>query len=691
MMLVYLLTVIITTAWIWEMISKKTLILKSTPLDIPILLFLGANILSTIFSIDQHVSVWGYYSRSNGGLISIISYTILYFAFVSNFTSEYAIKFLKAAVFGGVIVALYAIPEHFGVSPSCVVLTNQLSDSCWVQDVQTRVFATLGQPNWLAAYLAMLIFPAFYFLLTNTKKSFFNLNSLFLILFYMAFTFTYSRGATLGLLGGMIIFVGLLFFEAIKGGREVNTSSHFVRTIKSSFHVLASTRTIKSVLLILISFVIINLFFGSALTSFKLLSKFAPPPRGGIITQVPTSGTQLENGGTESGVIRLIVWKGAWEIFLHYPILGTGVETFAYSYYQFRPQEHNLVSEWDFLYNKAHNEFLNYLANTGLVGFLSYMALILTFIYWSVKKIIFSKSDNLILIIILASIISYHIQNFFGFSVVIIAVFFYLFPAIAFITTNSVKPFVLPKQFLILYKKSLYTKLAKTVVITISLLFIFTLIRYYWADTYFATGNSANDSGNPGRAYNQIYQATYRKIIFGLIPFGNTNEPYYHSELAYSAAASAVALAEEDATISATLKEEAIEETQNVLKNNPKNTSFYRTAIRTYYLISTLDPNYTQKTLDVLDTTIKLAPTDAKLVYNKAIILGQEPGKSKEAIASLEKAIELKPNYRDAYYTLGLFYFENNQKQKAIEQMKKVLQLIPNDPEALEKLKEWGQ
>jgi len=80
MFLVYAFTVTITGVWVLKMISEKVLIFKRTPLDIPLLLFLGANILSTIFSIDPHTSIFGYYSRSNGGLLSIISYLLLYWA-----------------------------------------------------------------------------------------------------------------------------------------------------------------------------------------------------------------------------------------------------------------------------------------------------------------------------------------------------------------------------------------------------------------------------------------------------------------------------------------------------------------------------------------------------------------------------------------------------------------------------------
>ncbi|MDO8638940.1 MAG: O-antigen ligase family protein [Candidatus Daviesbacteria bacterium] len=607
MIFVYFLTIIITTCWFLKTINDKRLTLKTTPLDIPLLIFLGANILSTIFSIDPHISIWGYYSRSNGGLLSLVSYLLLYWALVSNFTKDDALNFLKSAIFGGVVVALWAIPEHFGVSPSCLILNQQFNAGCWVQDVQARVFATLGQPNWLSAYLTMLIFPAFYFLLTSTKKSSIILYSIFLILFYTAFTFTYSRGATLGLLGGMVVFLGGFLYVHLKGGK---------------------LNQWKSILIVLSVFILINLLFGSALTNFKLLNKFAPPSRPSLITATKPSGTQLENGGTESGQIRLIVWQGALKIFQAYPILGSGVETFAYSYYQYRPVAHNLTSEWDFLYNKAHNEFLNYLATTGIVGFLSYFIVIIMFI------IIILKKKNLLGFGLLASYISYLIQNFFGFSVVITALFFYLFPVLAFIITDSGQTHRSAPTFLnFIYK---HTKIAQIIVLIIAGILLITLTKNFLADIYYTQGLRYENT-SPGKAYNRFLTASSL----------NSSEPLYKSELAFSVASSAVALEKQDATASANLKDLAEKQTDLLLLEHPRNTSLFRTAIRTYYQLSALNPSFVDKTLKTLDQTIKLSPTDPKLLFNKAIILSAS-GKKQEAILTLEQTIELKPNYLEA-------------------------------------------
>ncbi len=641
MILVYGFTVIIVGAWLLKIINQKSLIFNRTPLDIPLLLFLGANILSTIFSIDPHTSIWGYYSRSNGGLLSLISYLLLYWAFVSNMDLPKAKVALKFGLASGFIISVWAVLEHFGVSPSCIILRNEFNDSCWVQDVQARVFATLGQPNWLAVYLAMLIFPALYFFLTTAEKWSRSAYYLLLITYYLAFTFTYSRGPTLGLIGGMVMFlaaawrIGILRYKDIQKKNLISPS------------ILAS--------IILVSFFFINLLFGSALTSFRLVSKFAAPARPGISIPPPAggspSGTQLENGGTESGQIRLIVWKGALDIFKHYPIFGSGLETFAYSYYQYRPVEHNLTSEWDFLYNKAHNEYLNYLATTGIVGFGAYMLVIGAFIYWSVKSILHIKKKDasqfpyILLSALLAAYISYLIYNFFLFSVVIIAAFFYLFPAVAFVATEAVKP-LKSSSFLLrttnyllqtICRRPLYTKIAKGVIIFSALFFIYSIFQLWYADTLFARGEQAANGGNPGKAYNLLAAAAAL----------NKSEPFYKSELGFAAAQAAAALQETDATLSAQLKDEAIFQTEEVLKSNPKNVSFLRTAVRTYFELSIVDKKYLSEALQALDRSIKLAPTDPKLFYNKALILDSENQKTQE-IKTLQEAIKLKHNYLEA-------------------------------------------
>ncbi|TSC66762.1 MAG: Uncharacterized protein CEO21_35 [Microgenomates group bacterium Gr01-1014_80] len=294
MMLTYGLTIIIAGAWLLKIINHKSLIFNRTPLDIPLLLFLGANLLSTIFSIDTHTSIWGYYSRSNGGFLSLIAYLLLYWAFVSNITKEQVYRLLKIGLLSGFIISLWGILEHFGISPSCVILRGEFNAGCWIQDVQSRVFATLGQPNWMAAYLTMLIFPCLYFVLTTSVLKERVMYFICLISLYMAFTFTYSRGGFLGFLAGLGVFILLVFRNPQR----------------------------KSIIIITIMiFILTNAIFGSALTRFNISqllpqhTQYTPGVESPNTPGVEKSGssTQLESGGTESGQIRLIVWKDCLE------------------------------------------------------------------------------------------------------------------------------------------------------------------------------------------------------------------------------------------------------------------------------------------------------------------------------------------------------------------------------------------
>jgi putative inorganic carbon (hco3(-)) transporter len=672
MMFVYALTSIITGTWIVRMLSEKKLIFKRTPMDIPLGLFLLSQILSTIFSIDVHTSIWGYYSRSNGGLLSIISYILLYYAFVSNFNKSDVLNFLKAVILSGVLASLYAIPEHFGISPSCIILTNEFTASCWVQDVQARIFGTIGQPNWLAALLGMLIFPAIYFFLT-AKNNLSRISYLVsLILMYLAFTFTFSRGATLGLIAGLGVLLLSLLIVQITSLRGIRATNDLAISFLKSFALVAGL------------FILINIYFGSALTTFKLEnSLIAARPS---IIQSSGGGTQLENGGTESGQIRLIVWEGALEIFKHYPILGSGVETFAYSYYQFRPAAHNMVSEWDFLYNKAHNEYLNYLATTGAFGFLTYMAIIVVFLLWVMRYVLWDEKgklithNSLLITSLSAGYISYLVQDFFLFSVVNVSLLFYLFPAFAFVFTedttslsekNAVSK-ALDWLLNLIAKNSISRWVAQGLIILITLITLNSLYNLWEADTFYKIGSDYNDLNNPGRAYTNLIKAVQL----------NSQEPLYLAELGSAAGSSSIALAADDATTSAELKEDAQFFTDLALSISPVNTTINRTAIRTYFSLALLDPSLQDKTMQIVDQSITLAPTDPKLLHNKGIVLSQFD-RMKEATESLQQAIEMKPNYRDARLSLADLYIKNGQKDLAQMEIDAVLKQIPGDPDAL--------
>ena len=187
----------------------------------------------------------------------------------------------------------------------------------------------------------------------------------------------------------------------------------------------------------------------------------------------------------------------------------------------------------------------------------------------------------------------------------------------------------------------MYVKATKALILFLTVYLLYGTFKLWYADTLFAKGQRSLDAGNPGRAYNLL---TLASDI-------NKAEPFYKSELAYAAAQAAAALEETDSTLSAQLKNEAVNRLNEVLSESPRNVSYLRTAVRTYFELSVLDPVFLDKTIESLDKAILLAPTDPKLYYNKALVLSAADRKEEE-ITLLQKALKLKPNYPEVQAAL---------------------------------------
>jgi len=613
MVLVYILTAIITTIWAIRCIVERKFIFRRTILDIPLLVFWGLQLISTILSIDFYTSVFGYYSRFNGGLLSTTCYLLLYWAFVSNFDGKDTIKLIKIWFTSAALVSVYGVAEHFGIDKNI-----------WVQDVQTRVFSSLGQPNWLAAWVVALIPIAWAFMLKSKIKSFgfwiyFGLS----ILFFWTLIFTKSRSGFLGFGVACIIFWALIVLKNIKN-------------IKAF---------ISPLLIIGVSFIAVCLISGTPWTPSveNLLSHKK------AVEQTNTSGTALETGGTESSKIREIVWTGALQVWLHYPIFGTGTETFAFSYYLYRPAAHNLTSEWDFIYNKAHNEFLNFAANTGTFGLLSYLVVIGFSIYLIFRNKNEDKSLNFAL---LAGFVSLSVSNFFGFSVVPTQLEFFLFPALAIAITNNQQPTSNNQR----KKLTSQQNVLMLIVVGCMLYVVFGIAKYWYADVLYNRGKSLNSVSRPDLAVPALSQA---------IKF-EPSQAIYYGELASSYATVAMAYDQaKDATHAAEFTSFATDTVQTAVSLSPANVNLRRTMFGIYIRLSTIDEKYLDYARDTVTATIKLAPTDAKLYYNLGII-DANSGQYQAADTDFQKAIELKANYSDARieYAALLVHLKRNDEAK---------------------------
>lgn len=672
MILTYLFAVVIVGTWIMRMILEERFIFKRTSFDIPIAAFFISQLLSTIFSIHPYTSFFGYYSRFHGGLLSTITYIALFYAFISNVPARHLPKYLLSLALSSIGVALYAIPESFGHSPSCFLITNgqNFGVDCWIQDVKTRIFGTFGQPNWLAAYAITIIPVTLALAIAPLQKKTTWLKWIFVlatILLFLTTLFTRSRSG----FGGLG--VGLLLFGLGLGWLYVTGK-------------VSIAKTWASVVSIGLACAVALAVFGSVLT--PSISQVLQPP-----ATVDTQTTQvqpesapvvnrLDVGGTDSGEIRAIVWQGAVNIFKRYPILGSGVETFAYSYYLDRPMAHNLVSEWDFLYNKAHNEFLNFLATTGAVGLITYVALLVWFSVRAIRNIADQKQPiehRVLSLGLLSGVAALSVSNYFGFSTVMVAVLMFLyFVWVELLAKNSTQAIQDVEEETVTYPKSIQTgQLVGAGLTSLVILYmVWAVITMWTADVAYTKGKQYIQAGQPTVGLDLLQTAVRQ----------SPQEALFYDELANTYSGYAAQLAQQDATTAAQLAQAAIVATDTTLALNPRHLNFHKSNARVYITLAELESKYLQQAKQALSTAIDLAPTDAKLMYNLGLVqiaLDEDD----VGLATIEKSVQMKPNYLAARLELAKQYEQRQEWNKATDQYQIILsEIVPGDTDVQAKL-----
>lgn len=620
-------TLVITLAWALHLYQTKSplssIISQPSPITLSILAMLALQLLATIFSIHPYTSFWGYYSRYHQGLLTTICYTIIYFAALYWLDNKSTQKLIKISVSTAFLISLYAIAEHFGIDKSI-----------WIQDVQNRVFSTLGQPNWLAAYLIPNFFLVLYLSQINQNK-------------YP--TLLYAVSCTL--------FTVLLFTKSRSGLLAFSLSLLTYYLLQMRQFGFAK---IKNNLLSVAGFLVLSCaLLGTSFTpSISDLIKPTATP-----VTVISQGTALENGGTESGDIRKIVWEGALRLIARHPLFGTGPETFSYTYYWERPTSHNLTSEWDFLYNKAHNEYLNIAAGSGIIGLLVYLALHLAIFRTSLTIIPKSKSvkdyesDRLRAIypVLGASIVGFTITNFFGFSVIPV---YLLMILIAVMPSGLTDPGSksTPRSGI----ESKTSIIHYSIFIILALLVLLCPAKLFLADVAYAKGKTYLDASRPTEAIPPLIRATnYRP-----------HEALFHSSLgeAYALLALGSFQSKDQGQLALVQKYESLAVTEAEITRalNPYHLNYFKSRAKIYLMLAVINPQYNEKGALELEDARKLAPTDPKLAYNLGLVYTRL-SKAQTAEENFRAAISLKPNYADPYYALTLLFEQTKQEDKLSE------------------------
>lgn len=325
---------------------------------LPILLILLSYTVSTLFSTHLYTSIWGYYSRFNGGLASLLVFLVIYTTLlnIKDIEKNRLEKILDVSIIlGAVPISLYAIIQQINAAEVI------------------RVYSTLGQPNWLGAYLGMIfpipLYKAFKY--PDNEKVRKGIALLTAVLIFSGIWFTYSVSSVLGLLGGLgyLIYrnyrtiwaqknMALLFLTVLVSISILNPGL-YKQKVTDIFWDLKKQETVTQVTV-------------PAQTDKQEINREQPTEN----LEVSINHEQL----SDPGFIRIYLWKGTLKLATRNfktILIGTGPQTFPYEFQEYRPKELNYSSEWDFILNKPHNFYLELLAEIGVFGMASYIYLLI--------------------------------------------------------------------------------------------------------------------------------------------------------------------------------------------------------------------------------------------------------------------------------------------------------------------------
>mgnify|MGYP005835668793 CR=1 FL=1 len=347
------------------------------------LLFAFTFFISFLFSSHYHTSIFGYYTRFYGGALSIFIFLGVYL-FAKKYFSEKNWHFIFVLIgLSGITPSLYGIFQYF-----------QLFNT----EKVTRITSTIGQPNWLAAFLAMTLPFLMNIFISESKKALKVFYALCILVLITGIWFTFSIS------GFISIFFGISYFMLVNLNKIGSQKIWFI-IIFSIFAIIAFLN--QGIFKDRVNDVLID------------LSKSVQIDR---IVYAQTQSTALSGyAASDSGAIRKGMWAGTLKLIFATPknfLVGTGPETFAYEFQFYRPTNLNYTSEWNFVINKPHNYYLEIFANTGLLGLIAY-------------SLIFYKSFTVNNHASRASLLTLCISNIFSWTTFSTALIFWLLYAYA--------------------------------------------------------------------------------------------------------------------------------------------------------------------------------------------------------------------------------------------------------------------
>jgi O-antigen ligase/cytochrome c-type biogenesis protein CcmH/NrfG len=562
----------------------------------------GESLIASLFSDLERM--WG--------IFTVLHLFLFYLLLRGLFRAKEWRVFFHLSLAVSLLVAGYGIIQRFPRLLEIYVFEAGIS----------RITSTLGNPAYVAIYLLFNIALAVYLLLKNRSGSLKYFYLAVLAVDALAFSLTDIRGAYLGALGGLVLAVFLYLWLGRNKKYKIG---------------LAALVAAGAVILALAYF-----------NSDSQLAQRIP-----VLNRL--SSITLESTTVKT---RFIGWNAAWQGIKQNPFLGVGMENYNILFNRYFPAAYYNLAPTETYFDRAHNQFINLAAESGVLALLIYLGFPLLIVYYLVKSYRENKIALAELSILLGLSLAYFIHLFFVFDD--LNSFLFFTALIAFVEFNCRQNNLLEDNDDGQVKIKLFAKAAAILAIVLAVYavfsFNFNVLRAARASAFAYMATNLDEKIN---FYDQSLDLTSINKENIVINYVN-----YLLELAPQ-----LEQAKQDQRLTA-LIDGAIKRAEAGLNDEIKikpNDAFYYLKLGQLNNMSYLfydDQRYVNQAIDNLNIAIALSPQRLQFYYvlGESYIISDQPA---QAVAILQQALALNPKYKDGYYFLGRAYLADQETDQA--------------------------
>ncbi|MCL4558576.1 MAG: tetratricopeptide repeat protein [Deltaproteobacteria bacterium] len=371
-------TMILTFLWLIRGVDRKEIVLPKTSIWLPMLMMIAVVLVHIVHVTD----IWRAIDMMIrlGANIFFWFFTLLYVRKKSHI--KWIIVAMAISVF---IVSMYGIMQFYEILPCPYDIYGE-------KDPSSTIGLTNFSAEWIISFVGLLIFSFF--------LSDFNIETKTMLFFlflptYFYFVLTKGRAAWMGFIISSLVVFGFFIYQWVKlraprGGGPATLPGRPAEGKSGTVSVARRAGVLATLGVLVISggIILSVSHFGKQKQFASIYStvKDVEEPHAGILKDVYDLLTSKLLTKDTSINFRFMAWRSTFDAWKHNPLIGVGIGQVEVDIHKYQvPQLQQIISKTYQVFSESHNDWLQILAELGIMGFIAFLWILLNAAYKLVR------------------------------------------------------------------------------------------------------------------------------------------------------------------------------------------------------------------------------------------------------------------------------------------------------------------